>query len=238
VGSMSETPNAWAFLHARNREVDYSFALLPAFLIRNKDVQSRLGRQLSGDPGESGDAELRIGDTKYVVHFTVENARIDGENARDPAGRLITLSRGVICHHAVRKEELRSLGKELVAEVDDAWKRFWRDGRRPIIASKDRFLNTEAPEPPVAVAPTQPREVIVMPKWYRQRPSLVDAALFLICLGLWLMTLGGLGKLEAEVNGLKPPAEGNPETRMNGLKPRAEGNKPDPAPTPDRQKKR
>lgn len=201
--------NAWAFLHARNRQVDYSFALLPGFLIKDKSAQSRLGMKLRGEPGDSGEARLVVGDARYGVRFSVENARIDGELVRDVAGRLIMSTSGIIWEEPLADEDCSKLAKEVAAEIDSAWHRFWRDGRRSIIESRPRFVAAAAGDDgspiarPVPKEPgpesrrpqaTESRKPDRQPATERARPrmlfdaALVVASLVPVCLlvALWL----------------------------------------------------
>src|SRR5262245_23724056 len=129
---------AWAFLHSRNRQVDYSFALLPEFLAKDKAAQSSLGSRLSADPGEHGSAEINLGHHRYVIHFSADYAYINGQLARDAVGRLIVFTKGVISEDTLDDEDYRSLLSEAAPEIESAWTQFWRDGRRTVIESKAR----------------------------------------------------------------------------------------------------
>ena len=203
------TASGWAFLYARNRKVDYSFALLPPFLIADKAAQHELGVQLCGDPGDSRRGEFLAGATPYGVQFSVEDARIDGATATDLSGRPIIMIGGVIYEPNVDQGELLSLQPEFDAQIDAAWRQFWRDGKRPIIASTPVPLRAtrERSQP---LQPPDPIPGPVPPFWKRllQPPTPSGIALgaaLCAALVIGISALQGrfpIGTLQAELRDL------------------------------------
>ena len=213
---------AWAFLHSRNRQVDYSFALLPEFLAADKAAQSSLASKLSADPGEHGSATLNLGHHRYVIHFSADHAYIDGEVARDAVGRLIVFTKGVISEDTLADEDYRSLLSEATPEIESAWKQFWHDGRRPVIESQSRPRIAHARrhiEPESEQAPPPPTPPVRPPKSKSSAPlvALIGVLSVVCVMELWMvLTLRkDVVQLEGTIKNLEAQGNRAPSTAPN-----------------------
>jgi hypothetical protein len=222
MSNSTVTTKAWAFLHSRNRQADYSFALLPEFLVRDKAAQNSLASKLSAEPGEHGSAELNLGHQRYVIHFSADHAYVDGKLARDCAGRLIVFTKGVISEDTLDDEAYSSLLSEAAPEIESAWMQFWRDGRRPIIESKPRSRSAHSSRYVEPQLDPRPAPASAPPPRAKPRPAasllLVIGILSVACaMELWMVLAlrKDVAQLEDTIKKLEFQGHRAPSTERN-----------------------
>jgi len=153
---------AWAFLYSRNLEVDYSFALLPGFLIDKPGDQRNLAALLAGEEGERHSVRVEVTSRPYFAYYRIDVGKVGGEVARDDQGRRILAIAGLVCDRPLVENEIAPQLENVKEEISNAWVRFWRSGRcKPLIAQHRDVPVSERPPDKTPIQTKQVRVVLV-----------------------------------------------------------------------------